>query len=257
MYTVSAFPGHCPCAEARGRTAGVAPGPQRRGTKDCGPSLPGVSWRGGPALPHASAESRRQGRPCLVPHDFLRILGTHEGTAVPFDDLDRPSSLHPSEHQRLCAATQPIRPRRPRREASSSSAHPFPRSAGGQGTRPCDLRRGVQAAMFMATMALSGLVSPAQAVSGLCLSGCLFTFQVAFGHWISSCMPWRLPMSGLVGRNQTRPPAMWIVVAWSAVALGVQIFGGETTWRPHGCPHGRRGGSWPHCSHSRSFFTAG
>lgn len=92
----------------------------------------------------------------------------------------------------------------------------------------------LQALLLLILLSLAGRLGLLQALSGLCLSGCLFLLQVGLGHWTSAWMPRKMPRDSLKNTNQAQP-VIWLGMA--ATSTGTSIFGGAyllTAWLwPH------------------------
>jgi len=82
---------------------------------------------------------------------------------------------------------------------------------------------GAQALLFLTLMAATGNLPPAQALPALCLSGCLFFYQVSLGHWTSAWLPRPMPRDSLRNHNLS-PAVVWL--GMGATLAGVAFFGG-------------------------------
>jgi len=82
---------------------------------------------------------------------------------------------------------------------------------------------GAQAMLFLTLMAATGHLPRAQALPALCLSGCLFFYQVGLGHWTSAWLPRPMPRDSLRNHNLS-PAVVWLGMA--ATLGGVAFYGG-------------------------------
>ena len=94
---------------------------------------------------------------------------------------------------------------------------------------------GTQTLLLVGIMALAGRLGPAQVLPALCLSGCLFLYQVSLGHWTSAWLPRPMPRDSLRNHNMAGPViwlgmlasitgalsfgGLWLVLAWEAPGL--------------------------------------
>jgi hypothetical protein len=83
--------------------------------------------------------------------------------------------------------------------------------------------QGLQSLLLLLMLGLGGILTVAGAYDGLCIAGCLFLVQVAFGHWTSGWLPRPMPRDSLKNSSQS------MVVVWLGVAVGSSaggLFGG-------------------------------
>jgi len=82
---------------------------------------------------------------------------------------------------------------------------------------------GTQTLLLLAIMALAGNLQAGQVLPALCLSGCLFLYQVGLGHWTSAWLPRPMPRTSLRNHNLAGA-VVWLGMA--ASLLGAGSFGG-------------------------------
>lgn len=82
---------------------------------------------------------------------------------------------------------------------------------------------GLQATLLLVLLSLLGNLSLSHALAGLCLSGCLFLWQVGLGHWTSAWLPRPMPRDSLKNNNMAQP-VIWL--GMGAMLLGTTLFGG-------------------------------
>ena len=89
---------------------------------------------------------------------------------------------------------------------------------------------GCQTLLLLLILALTGRLAPGQVLPALCLSGCLFLYQVGLGHWTSAWLPRPMPRDSLKNHN-VAPAVIWLGMA--ATLAGALVFGGAwlvTAW---------------------------
>jgi hypothetical protein len=82
---------------------------------------------------------------------------------------------------------------------------------------------GIQVALLLILMSLTGKLGPLQALAGVCFSGCLFLLQVSLGHWTSAWLPRPMPRDSLKNNNMAQP-VIWLGMA--GMLVGMLLFGG-------------------------------
>lgn len=83
--------------------------------------------------------------------------------------------------------------------------------------------QGLQSLLLLLLLGFGGILTAVGALAGLCLAGCLFLAQVAFGHWTSAWLPRPMPRDSLKNSSQS-PLVVWLGVAVGSSSAG--LFGG-------------------------------
>ena len=83
--------------------------------------------------------------------------------------------------------------------------------------------QGLQVLLLLILLGAGGLLTVTGAVAGICLAGCLFLVQIAFGHWTSGWLPRPMPRDSLKNSHQS-PVVVWLGMALGSSAMA--FFGG-------------------------------
>lgn len=80
--------------------------------------------------------------------------------------------------------------------------------------------QGLQILLLLILLGAGGLLTVTGAAAGICLAGCLFLVQVAFGHWTSGWLPRPMPRDSLKNSHQS-PVVVWLSMALGSSAMAV------------------------------------
>ena len=86
--------------------------------------------------------------------------------------------------------------------------------------------QGSQLLLLLGVLGAMHRLSPAQALTAMCLSGCQLLVNVSIGHWSSIQFPRALPRNVFRNSTKTSPSPLLSVISLGAILIGTAVFGG-------------------------------